>query len=206
MNFKQLVDTLISEPGHFLVFESKKEGSSSIEKTNQKYFNMFKDQETSKKVFAVYVASHNNAESLLKEATVLLDNGYFARAVALAIMSFEELGKSQIAADYYTGLLPEDEYKKAFRSHKKTSFASRYATIGGSGQNVKYGFWIDDSVAKRIEEVRQKAFYADENNNPTDNFSKEDAEYIISKVGRHIEYINYAQAMNERIGSKALFK
>ncbi len=65
-------------------------------------------------------------------------------------MSFEELGKSQIAADYYSGVLPEEEYNKAFRFHKKTSFASRYATIGGSGPNVKYGFWIDDSVAMKL--------------------------------------------------------
>jgi AbiV family abortive infection protein len=206
MNFRQLIDKLISEPGHFIVFESNKDSSSSAQKTKQRFLNIFKEQETAKRVFAVYAASHKNADSLLKEAEVLSENGYYARAVALAIMSFEELGKSQIAADYHSGILSEDEYKRAFRSHKKTSFASRYATIGAGEQNVKYGFWIDDSIAKKFEEVRQMAIYVDENNDPIKVFSRQDAEYIITKVRRHIEYINYAEEFNGRIGSKALFK
>jgi AbiV family abortive infection protein len=206
MNFKQLIDKLISEPGHFLVLKSNKDGSSSAARTKQRFLNMFKEPETAKKVLAVYAASLKNADSLLKEAKVLSENGYYARAVALAIISFEELGKSQIAADYYSGILPENEYTNAFRSHKKTAFASRYATIGVGEQNVKYGFWIDDSIAKTFEKIRQTAIYVDEDNNPIEAFSRQEAEYIINKVGRHIEYINYAEQVNGRIGSKALFK
>ncbi len=206
MNFRQLIDNLISEPGHFLVLESKKGDSSSVQESKQNFLNIFKEKETAKKVFKVYATSHKNSVSLLKEAEVLLENGCYARSVALAIMSFEELGKSQIAADYYSGILPENEYRNAFRSHKKTAFTSRYAVIGPSEPNVKYGFWIDDSVAKKFEEIRQMAIYVDENNDPLENFSREDAEYIINKVRSHIEYIEYAERFNERIGSKALFK
>lgn len=142
----------------------------------------------------------------MREAKILSQNGSHARAVALAIMSYEELGKSQIAADCYCGLLPEEEYRNAFRSHKKTSFTSRHRTIGSHEKNVKYGFWIDDSVAKTLELIRQTALYVDEKNDPAESFGAEDAAFIIKKVHRHIEYIECAEALNERIGSKALFK
>ncbi len=82
MKFRQLVDKLISEPGQFLVFESNVAASSSKQQANKNYLNMFTNPEAAKKVFVVYEMSHNNAASLLKEATVLSDKGFFARAVA----------------------------------------------------------------------------------------------------------------------------
>lgn len=207
MDFEQVINQLIPEPGNFLLLKSKGDGGSPVKKTDQKFLNIFKEKETSGKVYAVYVKSYNNAVSLLKEAEVLSENGFYARSIALAIISFEELGKSQIAADFFMGILPEDEYKKAFKSHKKTSYASRHMTIGGANhKNVKHGLWVDDSVASTLETIRQTAIYVDENNDPLDIFTKQDAKLIIQKVREHIEYIEVAEKANERIGSKALFK
>jgi AbiV family abortive infection protein len=149
--------------------------------------------------------SKKNSLELLDEAKILLKNKSYARAVALAIMSYEELGKSQIAADYYTGILPESEYKKAFKQHKKTAYANRYAAIG-THEKVKHGYFIDNSVAKTLESIRQSALYADENNNPIENFNEDDALLIIRKVQEHHEAIQHAEWLNDRIGSKALFK
>jgi AbiV family abortive infection protein len=142
---------------------------------------------------------------LLNEAKILLENQSYARAVALAIMSYEELGKSQIAADYYSGVLPESEYKKAFKSHKKTAYASRYAALG-SHEKVKHGYYIDNNVAKTLELIRQSALYVDEDNCPSENFTVNDAAFIIQKVNEHHESIRHAEWLNGRIGSKALFK
>ena len=71
----------------------------------------------SKEAYEVFLNSKGNSIDLLREAELLLNNGSYARAVALAIMAYEELGKSQIAADYFTGILPENEYKRAFKTH-----------------------------------------------------------------------------------------
>jgi len=206
LDLKKLIDDLIPLPGYFMVFDKMGSVETKTKPLTGNYLNIFKDKEKAERVFAVYEKSHKNAKQLLVEAKILADNKYHARAVALAILSFEELGKSQIAADYYSGLLPEDEYHRAFKSHRKTSFAGRHRTIGSHHTNVKYGFWIDDSIAKRLQTIRQAALYVDENNNPEDSFTAEDAKSIIQKVRDHIEYIEYAEAFNGRIGSKALFK
>jgi AbiV family abortive infection protein len=203
MSFKEDIEKLIPEPGCFIVFRG--EGNQSSPKKESRKIEVKKETKRSKDAYEVFYNSKENSIDLLREAQLLLDNGCYARAVALAIMSYEELGKSQIAADYYSGILPEDEYKKAFKTHKKTSFASRHAAIG-SHEKVKYGLFIDDNIARELELLRQNAFYVDETNNPSNNFSEEDAEFIIQKVKSHIEAIQHAEWLNQRIGSKALFK
>lgn len=179
MDFKQLIDKIIPEPGIFLLLKEKGTNAPSLKTKDLKFLNIFKEKEKAEKVFEVYAKSHKNSVSLLKEAEVLFKNSYYTRAVALAIISFEELGKSQIAADFYSGVLPEDEYKRAFKRHKKTSFASRRAVIGTHEKNVKYGFWVDDSIATTLERIRQMAIYVDETNDPLDGFTKQDANLII---------------------------
>lgn len=203
MSFKEDIEKLIPEPGCFIVFEE--EDNQSSPKRESRKIKLKKEAKISKDAYEVFSNSKVNSVDLLREAELLLDNGFYARAVALAIMSYEELGKSQIAADYFSGILPEDEYKRAFKTHKKTSFASRHAAIG-SHEKVKYGLFTDDNIARELELLRQSAFYVDETNNPSENFCKEDAEFIIRKVKSHIEAIQHAEWLNQRIGSKALLK
>jgi AbiV family abortive infection protein len=206
MDFKEIIHNLIPEPGHFLVFDPAKETQAPSKQIVKKVLNIIENPELAKKVFRVYARAHNNACSLLEEAELLLENGFYSRAVMLAIMSFEEIGKSQIAADYYSGVLSENEYQRSFKVHKKTSFASRMAVIGGESPNIKNGYWVNDDIAIEFENIRQKSVYVDEENDPLQAFSKSDAELIIRKVRAHIEYIIYAEEFNNRIGSRALFK
>lgn len=188
------------------MFDDKEEeipqGVSDVEHV---FLDIYKEKEKAEKVLSVFKTSKTNSRKLLDEALLLLKNNSYARAVALAIMSYEELGKSQIAADYYSGILPEAEYKKAFKVHRKTAYANRYAAIGYH-EKVKHGYFIDNSVAKTLESIRQCALYADEDNNPSDNFDADDASLIISKVNEHYKSIEHAEWLNGRIGSKALFK
>lgn len=206
MTFQQLIEEIISLPGCFLVFDrEQKRNSDPTEQAKGSFLDMFKEKEKAEKVLSVFRASKINSLNLLEEARLLLKNKSYARAIALAIMSYEELGKSQIAADYYSGILPESEYKKAFRKHNKTAYANRYAVIGYH-EKVRHGYFVDSSVAKTLESIRQMALYADEDNNPSDNFNEEDALMLINKVSEHQEAIQHAEWLNERIGSKALFK
>jgi AbiV family abortive infection protein len=206
MNFKEIIEKVISLPGYFIVFDDR--GDNKKKKTNGSnhvFLDIFKEREKAEIVFSVFEKSKKNSMNLLNEAKILLENRSYARAVALAIMSYEELGKSQIAADYYSGILPESEYKKAFKKHEKTSYSSRYAAIG-THEKVKHGYFIDKDVAKTLEQIRQSALYVDENNDPSENFTDEDATLIIQKVNEHHESIMHAEWLNGRIGSKALFK
>ena len=205
MNFQEIIDKVISLPGHFLVFDDDDDKNQNTSEVKNVFLDIFKEKEKAKIVLSVFTNSKNNSIDLLDEAKILLKNQSYARAIALAIMSYEELGKSQIAADFYSGILPEAVYKKAFKNHKKTAYASRYAALG-SHEKVKYGYYIDNNVAKTLELIRQRALYVDEDNNPSDNFTAADAALIIEKVNEHHESIRHAEWLNGRIGSKALFK
>ena len=67
----------------------------------------------------IYRVAHNNAADLLREAELLFDHKYFARAYVLAFTALEEIQKSQFAADVFTGLCAEREFEKFYRDHKR---------------------------------------------------------------------------------------
>ena len=205
MTFKEFVNDVMSLPGCFVIFEGEGGQSGINTDGNDNRLDIFKEKEKAARVLSVFHASKQNSRQLLDEARLLMENSSYARAVALAIMAYEELGKSQIAADYYSGVLPESEYKKSFRQHKKTAYANRYAAIG-TNDKVKHGYYVDNDIAKTLELVRQNAFYADEGNTPSENFDEDDAKLIVDKVTEHHDAIQHAERLNGRIGSKALFK
>lgn len=90
---------------------------------------------------------------------------------------------------------------------KKTNGSNHvFLDIFKKHEKVKHGYFIDKDVAKALEQIRQSALYVDENNDPSENFTEEDATLIIKKVNGHHESIMHAEWLNGRIGSKALFK
>jgi len=66
--------------------------------------------------------------SLLQEAQMLSSKGRHACAFALACTALEEIGKSQYAADVYTGFVPPDDFDKIIRRHE---FKSAYGCAHG---------------------------------------------------------------------------
>lgn len=215
----QNISDLISEPGHFMAFSIESEGGDESDKTSEKDKNKRKlplsidkkRKEEAKRVYYSYVKSFNNAIDLISESEILFKNNFYSRALALALIAYEELGKSQIAADYYSGVLEKEDYEKAFVSHhKKNSFAGRYKAIGINKEDDSVaedlGFSINKKASNKLEKIRQDCFYVDENNDPSEKFGKDEVEEVIHKVKDHIEYIQYAEWLNGRIGSKALFK
>ncbi|MEX2409905.1 MAG: AbiV family abortive infection protein [Candidatus Paceibacterota bacterium] len=213
-NQKNISD-LISDPGCFILFDiaSRKDSKNTFKKNDKEIaLCIDKDRkEEAKKVYNSYACAFNNSLDLILEADLLFNNGYYARALALAIMSYEEIGKSQIAADYYSGVLRRKDYEKAFVSHhEKSSFAGRYKAIGKNNSKSPLvsdlGFVIDKDSSREIEKIRQNCFYVDEENDPSKNFDKKEVERVLRKVCQHIRAIEHAEQLNGRIGSKALFK
>lgn len=51
----------------------------------------------------LYKIAHNNAGVLLSEAEILLERGKYIRAFFLGLTALEEIAKSQLAADVFTG-------------------------------------------------------------------------------------------------------
>lgn len=200
MKLRAIIDDLMPIPGCFVVFENQ-QTKDEAQSTKKPVATL----ESREAALSVFRRSKSNSRSLLEEARILSERGYYSRAVALAIMSYEELGKSQIAADFYTGILPEPFYRRAFYKHEKTSYTSRHAALGDH-EKVKHGFYIDNDVAKALETIRQQAIYVDESNDPLGVHSAEDADAVIEKVMQHHEAIEHAEFVNGRIGSKALFK
>jgi AbiV family abortive infection protein len=68
--------------------------------------------------FELYRSAHKNAVNLLKEAEILFEAGKYPRAYALAFTALEEISKSQLAADVYTGLITHEEFQEHYRDHK----------------------------------------------------------------------------------------
>jgi AbiV family abortive infection protein len=196
------IDDLIMPPGHFVIEPGKRfKVAGAVE---GRTLNIFEDSDAAEKVYKAYARCHNNAVALIADAELLFEAGRFARACALAIVAWEELGKSQIAADYYSGVLTETEYKAAFKEHRlKTSYLNRAGAIDGNPfLTVAY----NTTIGHRLEEVRQVALYASAHNDPSEEITKENARDIIDRVNEHIKYIRFAEEFNGRIGSKALFK
>lgn len=71
------------------------------------------------KFFSIYIAAHNNAVELLSEAEILYKEEHFPRAFFLAFTGLEEIAKSQLAADVYTGLIKEEDFLSAYNKHDK---------------------------------------------------------------------------------------
>jgi AbiV family abortive infection protein len=178
------IKALIMPPGHFVVAP---DGSFQVAgKSEGQKLDIFKDAKAAEKVFSAYARCHENAASLLDDA------------------AWEELGKSQIAADYYSGVLTDLEYKSAFKDHRrKTAYLNRAGAIDGS-QSLAVAF--NPTIGHRLEDAKQTALYADAENDPNEEITEQNAQEVIDRVKKHLEYIRFAEALNGRIGSAGLFK
>lgn len=77
----------------------------------------------------LYRAAHNNAVALLREAEVLFERKKYSRAYFLAFTGLEELAKSQLAADVYTGYIEEKSFWRYFRDHDEKIGRMAWASL-----------------------------------------------------------------------------
>jgi len=76
----------------------------------------------------LYTVAQNNAAALLSEAQILLEREKYIRAFFLGLTALEEIAKSQLAADVFTGFASEKEFQDHYWSHKKKIGRMAWAT------------------------------------------------------------------------------
>lgn len=159
----------------------------------------------------IYLQSLNEAYKLLEEATLLFDNRSYQRSYFLGFSALEEISKSQLAADVYTGFIKEDEFKKIHRDHKEKISRVKWIQIDG---NLYPCFRGDDIRINDFDfQKKLKSMYVDVNfgtektSSPTNSVSKEDAENIIKAVRVGLYRIHQVTEENgEQIGTKGFMK
>ena len=125
--------------------------------------------------------------------------------------ALEEISKSQMAADVFTGLIKEDEFKKAYRDHKAKISRIKWIQIDGNSFPI---FRYDNVLIEDFDfNKKLKSMYIDidfsfnEISTPNDSISENDAKSVIKavKVGLyriHQVTIEYG----EQIGTKGFMK
>lgn len=168
-------------------------------------------QEEWSAILKLYHACLKNAGDLLTEAELLLEHSYHARAFTLAICAYEEIGKSQIVADYFNNMVSKKEVEEAFKSHEiKSAYNGRKFAISSTNP-FKVTISYNRKKAKTYSLYRMKSLYVNykvnfEPENPADVISADDAKSAID-AGRHeIDEILKYEAITERIGSKSFTK
>lgn len=160
-------------------------------------------KEIAQKAIDTYRWADDNAIALLQEAQMLASKGRHARAFALACTALEEIGKSQYAADVYTGFVPPDDFEKIIRRHEfKSAYPSRFVEFGPLIQP----FLKDEHIAEELFKRRNDALYASPTNKMDDAAFEQDAATMIDYCETWLERIRSQEEIAERIGTKAFLK
>ena len=161
-------------------------------------------------LFNLYHACMKNAYSLSDEAYLLLEHGHYPRAFFLALTAYEEIGKAQLTADYITDCVSEEEFERAFKDHDiKIAYNQRYISISQitkGDATLEY----DLKEAKDFIKARMQSLYVSKEASspqlPSDIITKEVATEMIDDLIEELGSIEHAEWLNQRIGSKGLFK
>lgn len=159
----------------------------------------------------IYLASISESYKLLEEAELLFKNKSYQRAYFLGVSALEEISKSQMAADVFTGLIDEDEFKNAYRDHKKK--ISRIEWIKIDGNSFPY-FSFDNILIRDFDfQKKLKSMYVDVDFNlnvistPDNSVTENDAESVIKAVKVGLFRIHQVtEEDGEQIGTKGFMK
>jgi|SRR5882762_1465505 len=159
--------------------------------------------------YTLYIEAHSNAVQLIQDAETLFKNGRYPRAYSLAFTALEEIAKSQLAADVYTGLQTEEDFKKICYTHKKKIKRMAWATNDAADYLSSDGMFVE--VEKPTFKVRNDAMYVELKDGtvytPSALIGREEAEGIIHTVNVAIQRIvEVTQIMGEQIGTKGFMR
>ena len=159
--------------------------------------------------FDLYCSAHQNAIDLLEEAEILFDAGKYSRAYALAFTALEEISKSQLAADVYTGLITYEEFQEHYRDHRKKIGRMAWATEDAKRYlDAPEGDYVP--VEKPTFANRNDAMYVNIKGqvvvSPSDVISSDAARGIIHTGKVAIQCIWEVGEMGHQIGTKGFMK
>lgn len=167
----------------------------------------------------IYREAHNNAVELFIEAQALYGRKSYARAYALAYTALEEISKSQFAADVYSGLNTEEQFKDFYRSHARK--LERVQWVHSDANSWPYNLrWIGpdeedvESIAPGapVFSKRQGAMYVDVDfsakkvTRPVDAVSDTDARDMLDLVEVAMHRIVSVEEDQGLIGTKGFMK
>lgn len=158
----------------------------------------------------LYSACMKNANQLTQEAQLLLDHGHHARAFCLAFTAYEEIGKAQVVADFINDCVSTEEFDAAFRSHTlKSAYVGRHVSISRHGRDATLVY--DEATSRDLIATRMDSLYVGRHSNgqprpPQDTVDSDCAQKMIEAAVEEIHSIEHAEWLNQRIGSKGLFK
>lgn len=173
-----------------------------------------KNQKDTKKhvirnLFPLYNACMDNAHGLLDEARLLYSNKYYQRSFFLALTAYEEIGKAQITADYINDLVSKEEFEKSFKAHDlKCAYNQRFIQIykNGSSELIYNSNEIKEFTKKRVQSLYVGIKNNHQPSSPEDQIKPGDAKEMINLVEDTFNEIFNAYWLNQRIGTKGLFK
>jgi len=110
--------------------------------------------------------SLNNAEALIEEARILLDADHPARALALAILASEELGKLPLYAnvDTYAAKGRMQQWWKRFRSHTEKIARHEFLTLAFRVKEFgeeEMRALVENRAGKTLHRLKMAALYTD---------------------------------------------
>ncbi len=159
----------------------------------------------------LYSACLKNARELLEEADLLLGNGHHARGYFLAYTAMEELGKSQVVADYFYDMVSKAEFEAGFRDHRfKAAYVRRHVKIPDDLKGEWFIEYDPRSTGPYTQE-RNRSLYIQYLPDHTPQFpaqmiSLESANELIATARKYLSEISTMEHITERIGTKAFTK
>ncbi len=162
------------------------------------------------KFLELYRIAHNNAVDLLAEAEILFANKKYARAYFLAFTGLEEIAKSQLAADVFTGFIKEETFWKYFKDHKRKIKRMAWASTDAERYlDLELETFLE--IEKPTISGRMNALYVRFEGNkvkrPADHLTEDDARAIIKTLRVAIDrIIEASEVWGEQIGTKGFMK
>jgi len=167
--------------------------------------------------FEIYRQAYNNALDLAIEAQLLFDNKYYPRAYFLAYTALEEISKSQLAADVFTGYSKEDNFIEKYANHKIKINQIGWAHLEANTYPYNQ-IWLGpdvDNIEKIVSkepswEKRLNSLYVGIKNTevviPSEQIGKNDAHKIIHILDIALKRIWDIEHSGHQIGTKGFMK
>lgn len=161
----------------------------------------------SSQLLETYRACLGNAVDLLADAELLLERGSYPRAYALAFTAIEEIVKSQLAADLFTGFINREEFDRAFRDHRRKIKRSLWVSYWAHGALKDLP---EDAVLPSFSK-RLGALYVDINDDhaplqPSESVSEHEARELVRIGYAGLDKIERWEYSGEQIGTKGFMK
>jgi AbiV family abortive infection protein len=158
----------------------------------------------------MYRIAHNNAADLLTEAELLFENRKYERAYFLAFTGLEEIAKSQLAADVYTGLIEQSEFWKSFRDHEKKIGRMAWASEDAEDYlDLGHETYLDiepPNTSRRMNALYAR-FEGEKVKGPGDHITQDNARAIVHTLRVAIDQIILmTEYYGHQIGTKGFMK